>query len=34
MKTKIAIIEDTEHHIVFEQSQALSVLLRYWVMYF
>jgi len=33
-RAKIAIIEDTGHHIVFEQPQALSVLLRYWLMYF
>ena len=31
---KIAIIDDAGHHIMFEQPQALSTLLRYWLMYF
>ena len=31
---KISIIDDSGHHIVFEQPQALSTLLRYWLMYF
>lgn len=31
---KVAIIDDTGHHIMFEQPRALSSLLRYWLMYF
>ncbi len=31
---KIAIIDDAGHHIMFEQPQALSTLIRYWLMYF
>ncbi len=31
---KLAIIDDAGHHIRFEQPQALSALLRYWLMYF
>lgn len=31
---KMSIIDDTGHHIMFEQPQALSTLLRYWLMYF
>ena len=30
---KIAIIDDAGHHIMFEQPQALSALLRYWLTY-
>ncbi|MBW1784130.1 MAG: alpha/beta hydrolase [Deltaproteobacteria bacterium] len=33
-EAKIAIIDDAGHHIMFEQPQALSALLRYWLMYF
>lgn len=31
---RVAIIDDTGHHIMFEQPRALSALLRYWLMYF
>jgi len=31
---KVAVIDDAGHHIMFEQPQALSALLRYWLMYF
>ena len=31
---RLAIIDDAGHHIMFEQPQALSALLRYWLMYF
>ena len=33
-EAKLAIIDDAGHHIMFEQPQALSALLRYWLMYF
>ncbi len=33
-EAKVAIIDDAGHHIMFEQPQALSALLRYWLMYY
>ncbi len=31
---RLAIIDDCAHFITFEQPQALSALLRYWLLYF